>query len=278
MRLLFAWLALVSVARADELSIADCAGASAQAIRKLVQLELASQELVAREVSLHCEGTQARITVQTQALTLSLDETQPEARARLLALTIAELVATHRLEEPARVEAPPPAPPVRRSSLWLGAGALRQGSLWLPTLVAGAAYDFGRLAGQGDLAFEARSVGSAQASTRVRVLSLSLAPMIPLPHRRFTFALGAGLRVGWAWLAAEARDDALVGRSLSGVYVAPIARGAAAYTWNARWATRLDLELGYAVKALRGLDADGVTLLKLEGLRTSATLSLSLAL
>jgi hypothetical protein len=280
------WFALATTARADELAIADCAGASAQAITKLVQLELASQDLHARGVSLQCEGTQAQIAVRdandvTQALTLSLDDTQPEARARLLALTIAELVATHQLEEPAAsvaVQAPVPPRVERRASLWLGAGVSRQASLWLPTIHAGAGYDWGRVVAEADLRFDWRTVDGPRASTRARVLSLSLAPLHALRRGRTMLALGAGLRVGWAQLEAVAREEALVGRTLHGVYVAPIARGVLALALSDRWSTRLDLELGYVLRGLRGLDAEGASLLKLEGLRSSATLALALAL
>jgi hypothetical protein len=289
-------LAFTAVARADdlvELSIDDCAGASRAAISKLVRLELPAQDEPApaatMRASLRCRGEVADLVVHdargTQELSLSLHDTPLQARPRLLALSIAELVATGRLEPSAPVAPVAPAPIATvartvRASLWLSFGVLREAkpALWSPLLALAAGYDWGSIAGLADLAFESGESRSERAAVRARVLSLSLVPMLPLLRGRVPLALGVGARAGWAWLDARPHSSDLAGRALSGPYFAPVARAALGLALSERWSLRLELELGYVVKGLRGLDADGSALLKLADWRSSASLGIGVAL
>lgn len=271
-RLLFALFVLTPTLAGAQLSLEDCPGAPAAATTKLVQLELAGEPA---EVSLRCQGETANIVVRgTSPMSLSLTATPPAARPRLLAISIAELVATSRLEGPT----PPLALPKPRAvSLWLEAGAAIAPDLWSPTLLAGGSYGY-RILAQADLALEAGRRETRAATLYARMLSLSVAPLVPVLRGRTSVALGVGMRLGWAWLSASSRREGVVGQGLSGLYAASIARAMMAVVLHERWSLRLDLELGYVVKAVRGLDAGGEKLLELAGLRTAAALGLQLAL
>jgi hypothetical protein len=297
----FALPCTLAAADADvvRLSIPDCEDASGAEIAKLVGLELApklttviDESLPASmHASLHCAELRATITVEDEAratpleLTLSLADTRSEARARLLALAVAELIATSRLERsPAR---PPPLAAVPESStesrpelwreVWLGAGVMRafEPGVWLPALAVGAADSFGRFAGSADAGFAWGEQRSSAARIRVRVLSLSLAPALQLEGDRVGGSLAVGLRAGYAWLLATPREAGVSGRQLSGVFLAPVARGALELRVSEAWRARLGLELGYVIKPVRGLDADQSTLLALRGVFASALLAIA---
>ena len=103
------------------LSIPDCEGASGAEIAKLVGLELApglatvldDASPATLHATLQCADGRALITVvdparaQPLELSLSLVETHSEARERFLALAIAELIATSRLERSSARKPPP---------------------------------------------------------------------------------------------------------------------------------------------------------------------------
>jgi len=290
------------------LSIPDCDGASGAQITELVGLELAAHSTIVQDdtqpatlrASLHCDDSHAIITVEDSrrptplVLRLDLDETRTEARPRFLALAVAELIATSRLER-----APPPAPPPPRapapvrarlvppvhaheptSSFWLSAGVLRSHdpAVWSPALVAGAAHGFGRLALTGDVEFDWGQRTTAAATVDVRSLSLSLAPALSLATGRFGWQLGLGVRAGEVWLEATPREANLVGKSLSGIFIAPILQSAQHLRLAGPVFARLALEAGYVVKTVRGLDADRSPLLEVRGLRVSALLGVGLSL
>jgi hypothetical protein len=277
------------------LSVPDCENASGAEIAKLVGLELAPKLTVVLDDSqpatlsarLRCADARAFITVEDAAratpltLSLSLADTRSEARARLLALAIAELIATSRLEQssaqkPAAVAA---AKPAREAplTLWLGAGALRafQPASWLPTLALGAADSFGRLALSADLEFAWGEQSGSEALVQMRLLSLSLAPALQLTAGRVDASVGVGLRAGYAWLLATPRQTGLTGRQFSGVFAAPALQGALQFRLSEAWRARLAAELGYVVAPLRGLNADGATLLELSGLYASGLLAVA---
>jgi hypothetical protein len=276
------------------LVIPDCENASGAEIAKLVGLELAPKLTVALDDSpatlratLRCADGRAFITVEDAlrptplTLNLSLADTRSEARARLLALAIAELIATSRLEQssgqkPAQpaAEKPPRAAPL---ALWLGAGALRafEPASWLPALALGAADSFGLLALSADLQFAWGEQNGSEALVRMRLLSLSFAPALHLTAGRVDGSLGLGLRAGYAWLLATPHQAGLTGRQFSGVFAAPALQGALQFRLSDAWRARLAAELGYVVAPLRGLDADGGTLLELSGLYASALLAVA---
>jgi hypothetical protein len=284
------------------LSIPDCEGASGAEIVKLVGLELAPGLATVLDdafpatlhATLHCADGRALITVvdparaQPLVLSLSLVETHSEARARFLALAIAELIATSRLERssarkppPAEVVKPPDAaldetPDEAPLAFWLGAGVLRafEPTSWLPVLGLGAADSFGRLALIGDLNFAWGTQQQTEARIQMRIASLSLAPAVQWSAGRFVGHVAVGLRAGYAWLIATPRQAGFAGQQLSGVLIAPVLQGALHWRVSDAWGARLGVELGYVATPLRGLDADGGTLIELRGLFVAGLLGL----
>jgi hypothetical protein len=298
-------------AQVVRLSIPDCEGAPGVEIAKLATLELARQMQVriddahpaTLEATLSCTAMRAVISVQRAGsskpllLALALESTAPEARTRLLALAIAELVATSQLEQtstrPPDARSPethPPHPPDRRArtaavspqraALWLGLGVLRgfEPARWAPSLALGGALGLGLFAATADLGFDWSQQRRREASVAARVLSVSLAPRLRLARRRWAWDGGVGLRLGMVWLSARARDETLTGRSVSGLLLSPIVQSALSFAVAPRWALRLGLELGYAVRSVRGLDADGALLLAMDKLRVCPSLAVELAL
>jgi hypothetical protein len=277
------------------LSIPDCGDTSGAEIAKLVGLELAPKLSVTIDESapasmharLRCAEQRATITVEDDArptqleLSLSLADTRSEARARLLALAVAELIATSRLERgpprPPPSAAGPEAPPQRAREVWLGAGVLHafQPAIWLPAFAVGAADSFGHFAGAADAGFGWGQTSESAARIRVRLLALGLALGLHVEGERAAGTLGVGLRGGYAWLLATPRESGVSGRQLSGVFLAPIVQGAFELRLTEAWRARLGLELGYVVKPVRGLDADQTTLLALRGFLGSGLLALA---
>ena len=281
-----------------QLSIPDCAGASGAEITKLTSLELARQEQLIIDptrpatlsASLRCETLHAEISVQKPGaprpllLVLELASIRSEARARLLALSIAELIATSLLEVTSEPEPEPEPEPERttppRGALWLGLGVLRgfEPGRWAPSLALGGALRLRLFAATADVSFDWSEQTRSEATVRARVLSLSLAPRLRLTRGRWAWDAGIGLRLGVAWLSAQARAEGLSGKSVSGLFLSPVLQSALCYGLAARWAMRLGLELGYTVRSVRGLDADGALLLALDKLRVAPSLAVELAL
>jgi hypothetical protein len=280
------------------LSIPDCDTTSGARITELVGLELASHPMIVRDdaqratirASLRCSASHAVITVEDSRRTtplvlhLELEDTRAEARPRLLALAVAELIATSRLERTPAVARVPVVSPVRHreptSSLWIAAGVLRahEPAVWSPALTAGAAHDIGPIELAGDLELDWGGRTTAEATVGARSLSLSVVPTLPLMAGRFGWGLGLGLRAGYVWLEATPREQTLIGQKLSGVFVAPILQSAHYLRLSGPWFARLALEAGYVAKTVRGLDADGNALLEVRGLRVGALLGLGLSL
>jgi hypothetical protein len=282
------------------LTIADCAGAAAGSVIKLTELELAPQLAVTLDAaraanvaaSLFCTGDDALISVRAAervdplVLRLALADTPHEARPRLLALALAELVATSQLERTGPKAPPlaaPVAPPVERLrplSLWLAGGVLRalEPVRWSPSLSAGSAYARGLLAVSGDLSVEWAALTSERAVVTARSGSLSLAPMLRWRRASLTGSLGLGVRAGMTWLEAKSRVAGVQGRSLAGVFVAPALLGTLGLFVTPRWSVRLALELGYVAKPVRGLDTQMLELLSQAHWRASAQLGLALAI
>jgi hypothetical protein len=284
------------------LSIPDCAEASGAQIRKLVALELASRENIRLEdsdvglqASLRCEGERAIISVydpsRTEPLVLEmqLSQTRREARPRLLALAIAELIATSRFEQ-----APKPAPVKREVvsepetsdeaasvfSLWLGGGVLSEYEprAWPATVAAGAALSFGPVALTTELGFDWSSKSESDVVVRARVASIALAPSLWLVRGPIEWTVSLGVRVGYAWLQATSRSMDLTAGSVSGAFLAPLAGTAVSWHVAAHWYLRAALEIGYVLTPVRGLDADLQPLLELKGSRAAGVLGVGLDL
>jgi hypothetical protein len=300
-----------------QLSIPDCEGIAGDEIAKLVALELAphrsaANEAAAREplrASVRCAAEHATIQVEDPerasplVLELDLSATPQPARARFVALSLAELIATSRLERTATnagakpqaapaqaaaqaAQAPPPpepaspapAPPDARWTLFLQGGAARvfEPALLAPAVAAGAAFELlPPFAVVGDVAYERAQTSSTDANVTAQSASLSLAPAWWIRARRLTLALGLGLRAGYAHFAGSPRHGGLVGHDLSGLFLAPIAQAGAQLRLADHWGARIALELGYVVKPVRGLDADQGTLLALRGARLAALIGMT---
>lgn len=275
------WLLLPLMAasvpvRADDfvrLDLADCAGARADEIARLVRLEPAARgaELSAE---LRCSDERALISVRDPRrraplqLSVPLEGTQREARARFLALAIAELLATSRLEvePPSAAEAQ-----VRPYALWLGAGAMRgfAPALLAPTLQLAAARGFGLFALLADVELDWAGTTRAAAAISARSLSLALGPGLQLTAAAWTWQLALAVRAGAAWLRAQPQANGISGHTLSGGWFAPEAQSMLAFAISPLVRVRLALQLGYVASPLRGLDADGGRLLELRGVRAA---------
>jgi len=298
----FALLLLSHVAAAQDvvrLSIPDCESAPASEIVKLVTLELAPQVAIALDAaeaaqltaSLECSDDRALITVQDARrseplqLALPLADTRREARPRLLALAIAELIATSRLEPGATPPPPPPPPPEpvapapeRPFSLGLGAGVVYafDPALWSPSLQLAAAYDFGSLQLLSDVELDWGSRSTSQASLETRAVSLDLAAGLRVISGDLAWHVGLGLRAGVVWLSAIPLVPELRGVTFSGIFLAPNVWTALQLRLTQRWFLRLAFELGYVTKDVRGLDADQQALLELSGLRVASWLGVGI--
>jgi hypothetical protein len=298
-------MAATSAARADDgvkLDLTDCAGARAQDIAQLVRLE-PSARAADLSAELRCSEERASITVRDPRrraplqLSLPLAGTQREARARLLALAIAELLATSRLEiEPRASPPPPPAaeaeprassppPPAaeaepRPYSLWLGAGVTRAfaPALFAPTLQLAAARRFGPLTWLADLDLDWAATARSDANITARALSLAAGAGVSLRAAPWTWEVALAARGGVVWLRGEPRSADMSGLTLSAAWLAPEFQSALALALSPQLRLRLACQLGYVVTPVRGLDADGGSLLELRGVRVALVLGVGLAL
>jgi hypothetical protein len=280
--------ALADDAESVRLSIADCAGASGVQVSELVALELASRENLrladsdsGLQASLECDDESAIIRVndpqRSAPLVLEVDlaQTRVEARPRLLALAITELIATSRLEH-APAPAPPPPPeedePEPALSVWLGGSVLRayEPAVWAGALAAGAAHSFGIVALGAELGFDSASRSTTDVVVRARAISIALTPSLALLREPFAWDLMLGVRVGYVWLDATARSTDFRAGKLSGAFIAPLAGTALRWHFLDRWFLRLAFELSYVVTPVRGLDAEQQALLELDGFRAGA--------
>jgi hypothetical protein len=283
------WLAVLPCRRAAaagadsvRLSIPDCGDASGSQIAQLVALELASRENLTLDdssdgiaASLRCSDENAVIEVldpqrnEPLVLEMQLAQTRPEARPRLLALAIAELIATSRLElTPADLQEPV-GQTQHAAALFLAAGVARsyRPGLSSPELAAGAAYSFGVFALTAEVDFDWTSRETTEATVDARTLSLALAPSLLLVRAPLAWDVRLGMRIGYAWLDGAPRTADFDAGSVSGVFLAPFVATALAWKLANHWAVRLSIELGYVILPVRGFGPDGERLLELEGLR-----------
>jgi hypothetical protein len=286
-------LAAASDGESVRLSIPDCAEASGAQIAHLVALELASRENLRRgdseagiQASLECSDDSAVIRVVDPqrdgplVLEMQLAQTRPEARPRLLALAIAELIATSRLETTSNAAQPAPDATRHPVSLFIAAGSARayQTGLWAPLLAAGAAVRFGAIALDADVNFDWASHRTNDASIHARTLSLAIAPSVLVLRDPLDWDVRLGVRAGYAWLDGDPRRTTFDAASVSGPFLAPIAGTALRWRVSGRWSLLLAIEVGYVIVPVRGLDADGARLIELKGLRATALIGPGFAL
>jgi hypothetical protein len=288
---------------AVQLSIADCDGIPGTEIASLIALELRPRQRIVAEsesagalhASLRCVAEHATITVddarRPRPLTLDLElgDTKPEARPRFVALAVAELIATSGLE-PDEVRKPRPQPePVvathesrseargHRTSLSLAVGAVRafEPALFAPAFSLGIAHRFAPFSLGLEVEYERGQMSTPDARVTAHNLALALLPAWHAEIERLDLALGIGLRAGHTWLTATPRKPNLVGRDLSGYFVAPIASARLSLPATRWLAPGITLEAGYLVKPVRGFDADRAPLIALRGLWLCALLGVA---
>lgn len=298
---------------AVHLDIADCGNVRGDEVRALIALELkprlriatADEAAAALSASLSCASPEvATISVAAPGdatplrLDVDLSKAAPPARTRLLALSVAELIATRRLQrqEPA---APPAAPvqdepaqvtPVRESPsqdeparaglrLWIGP-ALARAAAPATTLLgasAGIAQSFGVLSLNAELQALFGSAELTDANVAVQALSarVALAPQLTLGS--FVLSAGAGVRAGHVRLAADAQRPQLIGDTFSGLWFGPLALAALDVDVARPGSLRIELEAGYVARGVAGQDTHAQTLLAMRGLWISALAAVGLA-
>lgn len=284
------------------LVVEDCEDVSGASVRELVVLEVApravlsagSAEAPATRAQLSCRAGVAAITVEEIGratalhLEIRLSDLARSARPRVLALAIAELIATSRLQrqQPSAAEPEPPAssapsyepPAISASSygaqLWLAVGAARvaQPSMLALLGALGANVYYNALALTADLRFEHAERAEDLAQLRLTAGSLALAPAWRLHASSADLLIGAGVRAGIASLGATATAQRFEGSTVRGLWLAPCAQLALHVRLARRWALHIGIEAAYLTRTLRGLDQDGAALLELRGLALAAQL------
>jgi hypothetical protein len=269
---------LTPCARAHAQSMEGCDALDGAEVTRLLGLELGTRA-DAGQVALRCQGLQVSVSMQpTAAAPLALDvdlrDTRSEARARVLALAIAELVDTARLDPGTRPAPPPPAPALRLGlSLSAGAARLLQPAAIGPLFALGVSGRRAALSLDADVALELASVSVEQAAVDARVLSASLAPGWHVASERLDLGLELGLRAAHAQLSAAARSSGLHGTRFSGITLLPLVRATLGVQLSQAFGARLGLEAAYVVRPLSGLDADAQSLVALRGLRLALSLA-----
>jgi hypothetical protein len=212
-------------------------------------------------------------------ISLALPEPTAAARERSLALAVAELIATGRLETAdAAVERPSArasdatrahdtAPTDTRWQLWLAPG-LTYGATpatLLPALSVGGAYARGAIALGADLRWEQASPTVNAATVQLVSASAAVSAAWRLRARHWQLQLGPALRVGYARLRGTTAAPELESAAISGTWLGPCLQAALAWQLASHWAALLSIEGGYALRELRGQDAQGNPLFALAG-------------
>ena len=285
----------------------QCSSVARDELRELVALELAPRavktpsELPAggsvTSAELRCSATRARLVVrdaarrQQQELALELTQIDPPARARLIALALAELIATVEMEPlaPARPAEPPkpahsPSPRGAHSSWWLGAGLTREGRprILAPSLQSGLALSLAALPlalfSELQLQRGERTISAGRVTAWTVSGSLGLAGQLHAGPSDLT--LGLGLRLGYAELVGKtgAASATLSAHNVSGLLWGPTLGASAVLPLYARWGVRAGVDLTWLARGVRGTDSGGGTAFQLDGLLVHATLGVSLRL
>jgi hypothetical protein len=296
------------------LHVPDCLGASGAEVKKLVSLELAPRLRVLDEGGalrgrVVCSAPRVTISVEDAAratplrIELDLQAAAPEARQRLLALTLAELISTRQLEraENARVarahaqqaaQAEQDASDEAAASDSDDASASDQAplQLWLAPAVSltaapmtplfggagGAAHAVGPLLL--GLELEARFGGDARARSDVALsaysAALSAAPLIL--RAPVQLSAGVAFRLGYARLSASANRPELQSDALDGLWLGPAAQLALQLPLAASTGLRFAVEAGYHLRPIVGHDELGRERFALRGAWLSLSIGIAL--
>lgn len=285
-----------------------CADVPRTELRELVALELAprvlraasdEREADATDVRLTCDADSARLVVQEvsrppQELVLDLSSIAIAARARLIALSLAELLATADMEpitpapEAAANEEPAsPRGSARQSSGWLGAGVAREGTLRVlaPSLQTGLVLNLAGLPLAVVAELDAQRGQRDVPAGRVTLWTVagSVGPATQLVFGPLELVLGAGVRLGYARLIGEteAGQTVVTGHVVSGLWWGPTLGASGTWHLSKRVGLRAGVDFSWITRPVRGTDStEGTegTAFELDGLLVHATLGLSLTL
>jgi hypothetical protein len=296
------------------LEVPDCLDVRGSDVKPLVALEItprlrvvadgevAGQQLLTASVRCRATGPVELVVVDPRKAAplrseIELAKTPANARTRLLALALAELIATSRMTGSAAGSASTPASETETESesasgsrasalvsfpyrLWVGAGLARAGSPG--TTLYGADVGGSRVLGsfaldaQLDARWGAASLDQGEVTVQSFAASLAIAPV--LAAGPVQLQVGPGLRAGYLRLAATPRSTDRRGDSLAGVWFGPIAAAAVQLALFEPGMLRLGVEAGYAVHSVAGRDVDDSRLLDLRGAWFSTTLAFALGL
>jgi hypothetical protein len=305
------WCSHARAAEADaiRLDLEDCEDITGSSVRELAALELAPSTVLAAEstepaatrAQMSCQSGVAAIVVEDVGraeplrLEITLRDLTRSARPRLLALAVAELIATSRLqrqppkareplvEREPEASAPSSEPPVASASarwgvqLWLGVGAARvaRPSMIAPLAALGVIVFWDALALTADLRFERAQLTQSIAELQLDAGSLALTPAWRLHASSADLLIGAGVRAGFASLRGSSRDAMLIGESVAGFWLAPCGQIAVQVRLARSWALRVGVEAAYVTRTLRGFGVNGESMLELRGLSLAAQLGVS---
>lgn len=285
---------------AVRLVVADCLGTSGAEVHKLAALELAPRmRIVDREEraqltgAVQCEGARALLSVDDASgaaplrVELDLEAAAPEARQRLLALALAELVTTRQLErsaarasakpeEPA-ADAPPPSEEVEAAEhplrLWVAPSLSLAGQPAAPLVGGGLgasyAWGFVLLVLDADAHFGHSDRASSEVALRVLSACVGLTPV--LWSDGALLSAGVGLRMGHVALSATAGRQGVEGDELSGVWLGPAALAALELPLAGWSALRIALEAGHVARPVVGLDERAGERMALRGIWLTAS-------
>jgi hypothetical protein len=305
-------------ARADEhprvvLAIDTCAAVESAEVRRIAGVELdslledegAAPDASATRVHVRCDGALLKLHVDDPVTRKSLDRSvdlgnrEKKARARLLALAIAELVSASWTELVANPEpkvepvGPPPSIAEKRvvrdvvvrkeargASRLRAAATLRSFVSWSGPLVGGQLaieHDLPRIFG-GSLALDLDHGARATTLGDATTTTLSLTPMVTLHGALGPFALRAGLgpRVGVAWLRGEPARSNVTGFTVSGAWVAAMTRVALSVPIGPL-SVELGGEAGYGILPVVGL-VNGTREVAIDGLCLGGSMGVLLTL
>jgi len=283
-----------------------CDGVPRTELRELVTLELAPRLLRvpsderddadSTDVRLSCDAESARLVVREaarppQELVLDLSSIAVAARARLIALSLAELLATADMEpiEPAprstaNEEPASPRVPARHSSGWLAAGLAREATprVLAPSLQTGLVLNLAglplALVAELDAQRGERDVPAGHVT--LWTVSGSVGPATQLRAGPLELVLAAGVRLGYARMIGdtEASQTSVIGHAVSGLWWGPTLGASGTWHLTRRVGLRAGVDLSWIARPVRGTDSTEGTALELDGLLVHATLGLSLSL
>jgi hypothetical protein len=285
------------------LDLSACASPPATEVRALLALELrerllpeaAAEPAAAEHVLVVCDEARAQLTLREQGRvrTLALSSVQPELRARLLALAIAELLqqpgearaasaarpseaaepATEAPPPPSAAAAPRPAPPaLPRFALWAGLEVSAT-----PVFALGGSLSFRArlwrlLAWSSAFAFTQGTRAIDRGELRVQSNALRTGPALLLEDPRGALQLGLGARVGALRLRGVPDDRAQTeSAEFRSWYVGPALFAGGLLRLGRRAILALELELAYTMRRVRA-DVEGGGALTLGPWRASAVL------